>query len=350
MRNVKVAICLTILAVITGCSTLKIGVFRGVMWIFGNKVYESRFVPLYDPEFISSVDAGYLRDDEEILGIYFDGTAKAYPLTMGFYHHIFNDKIGDKDVLVTFCPLTHTAMVFDPVVNGTQPLRFTVDGLKESNMIMVDDSTGSQWVQLTGEAIEGKMQGARLTLLPGLHTTWGFWRRLHPATLVLSRETGFDYDYSVYPWQEKYFKYKKTSRFLFSISRKDDRYHPKEMILGVEESGIHKAYPFIEIQRTPVLNDAVGELPIVVFYDRGTETISAFSRVLGNEVLEFYAEGDEDSVMVWDSGREHAWDFEGRATNNDGEIMRLEPVTAFKAFWFAWFAFYPETQVYAGDR
>jgi hypothetical protein len=346
MSRTAVIVVLVIVTVIAGCSTIKIGIFRGVMALTGDKVFEAKFIALDNPAFIPSVEAGYLRDEEEVLGVYHNGVAKAYPLTMGFYHHIFNDTIGGANVLVTFCPLTHTAMVFDPLVEETGPLRFTVDGLKESNMIMVDDLTESYWVQLTGEAIEGPKQGSRLNLLPGLHTTWGFWKNLHPHTLVLSRETGFDYDYSVYPWQEKYFKYKKTSRFLFSISKKDDRYHPKEMLLGVEETGTHKAYPFTEIKDRLVLNDVVGNLPIVILYDPDTETITAFSRVLQGETVEFQAETGPNGVSFKDSKYGFAWDFNGRASDPGSEEMCLEPVTAFKAFWFAWFVFYPETEVY----
>jgi hypothetical protein len=349
MRRITLAVCLIALGLGIGCSSFKIRLFRGVMWIIGDRVYETSFIPLYDPAFIPARDAGYLREDEEVLGVYLEGEARAYPLTMGFYHHIFNDTFGGEPVLVTFCPLTHTAMVFDSVTEQGETLRFTVDGLKESNMIMVDDLTKSLWPQLTGKAISGRLKGSRLKLLPGLHTTWGFWKSLHPETVVLSRETGYDNDYSVYPWQEKYFKYKKTSRFLFSISRKDDRYHPKEMVLGVEEGGIRRAYPFAELEGSPVVNDVVGDVPVVVFYDKETETITAFARTLGDEVLEFRAGGDEGSHVIMDSAYGLSWDFQGRAMDAEGEAMQLEPVTAFKAFWFAWFAFYPETQVYTGN-
>jgi hypothetical protein len=223
---------------------------------------------------------------------------------------------------------------------------FTVDGLKESNMIMVDDSTKTHWVQLTGEAIRGSMKGQRLKLLTGLHTTWGVWKDLHPETLVLSRDTGFDYDYSVFPWQEKYFKYKKTSRFLFDISKRDDRYHPKEMVLGVEVNGVRRAYPFAELGETCALNDVIDGQPLVIFYDQETETIAAFSRVFEGRTLTFCAEEGPGGMCFTESESGLSWDFEGRPAEDTAESGCLIPMTAFKAFWFAWFVFYPETEVY----
>lgn len=349
MNRKRIIIALLLLPVIIGCSTIKIGLFRGMMKIFGGKVYESRFIALNDPEFINSKEQDYLRDEEEVIGLSYNGVSKAYPLTMSFYHHIFNDNIGGRDVLVTFCPLTHTAMVFDPIVSGTQAHKFTVDGLKESNMIMLDDFTRSHWVQLTGEAIEGIMEGMRLELMFALHTTWGLWRMLHPNTLVLSRETGFDYDYSVFPWQEKYFKYKKTSRFLFNITHRDDRYHPKEMILGVEVDDIFKAYPFTELQGMCVINDSVGQTPIAVFYDSTSQTITAFSRLYNDDVLSFRAEADSNCLKIRDSIYGSTWNIEGRAYEGQCEGEALKYVTSFKAFWCAWIAFYPGTLVYTRE-
>ena len=226
----KTILFLLILSLFVGCASVKTGLFRGVFAIFGGRMYRARFIALYNPKFVNSTEVGYLADKEEVIGIYFNGIAKAYPLTMSFHHHIFNDAIGDKQVLVTFCPLTHTAMIFDPIIDGQRALKFTVEGgLKESNMIMVDDSTKTHWIQVMGGAVKGDLEGRRLERLFGLHTTWAVWKQLHPETLVLSRDTGFDYDYSRFPFQDKYFKYKNGKRFLFKVSHQDDRFTQKKL-------------------------------------------------------------------------------------------------------------------------
>ncbi|WP_307536286.1 DUF3179 domain-containing (seleno)protein [Paracoccus sp. PAMC 22219] len=71
------------------------------------------------------------------------------------WHEIVYDVIGGQPVLVTFCPLCNTGMVFDPRVNG-QALSFGVLGLlRHSDMIMYDRATESWWQQALGLALSG---------------------------------------------------------------------------------------------------------------------------------------------------------------------------------------------------
>lgn len=347
MKARKTIIVLVLLLATTNCTTIKIGVFRAVMGIFGGFV---KFHALYNPEFISANEAIYMRDGEEVIGLSMNGVAKAYPLTMSFWHHIINDEIGGEPVVVTFCPLTHTAMVFDPIVDGTRVLQFSVEGnLKEANMIMEDDSTNSHWLQIKREAVSGEMQRTKLGLLFGLHTTWDVWKDLHPQTLVMARETGYNYDYSEFPFQERYFKYKQSPNYLFKVTHKDNRYHPKEVILGVEIENVYKAYPFSELQDPGVINDTVAGIPIVVLYDIQKETIAAYMRVLDNEVLEFRAEMGPEGSKVRDSIYNSSWNIEGMAYEGPCQAKSLQFVTSYKAFWFAWVTIYPETLVYVWE-
>lgn len=73
-----------------------------------------------------------------------------------------SDVIGRQPVLVTFCPLCNTGMVFDPRVNG-QALSFGVLGLmRHSDIITYDRATESWWQQALGLGIVGRLQGQRL--------------------------------------------------------------------------------------------------------------------------------------------------------------------------------------------
>lgn len=332
-----------------GCASIKTGLFRAAMTIAGDDVYTSRFIALKNPKFISAEEASYLAPNEEVIGICFNGVAKAYPLTMSFHHHIFNDEIGDKKVLVTFCPLTHTAIAFDPVIAHCDPVTFTVGGLKESNMTMINGSTGAPWVQLTGRAVKDDRPDTRLDVLFALHTTWQLWKELHPNTLVLSRDTGFHLDYSQFPFQKKYFKYKESPKLFFSVSHSDSRYHPKEMILGVEVDGVCKAYPFTALAGKSVVNDSVRRLPIVVLYDAASQSVAGFSRVLDGQCLSFAAAVEGAVMRIRDSTTRSAWNIEGMAYEGPYAGSRLTPLRSFKAFWFAWVTFHPETLVYTGD-
>ena len=62
----------------------------------------SPFVPLYNPEFIAPEQATFLTPDDRVLGLTINGESRAYPLRMMTYHHIANDTIAGRPVLVTF--------------------------------------------------------------------------------------------------------------------------------------------------------------------------------------------------------------------------------------------------------
>ena len=60
------------------------------------------FVPLDDPAVISAKDAAYLEPDDRVLGLTVNGESRAYPLNMMTFHHIANDTIDGRPVLITF--------------------------------------------------------------------------------------------------------------------------------------------------------------------------------------------------------------------------------------------------------
>ncbi|MEQ1803314.1 MAG: DUF3179 domain-containing protein [Gammaproteobacteria bacterium] len=255
---------------------------------------------LLNPDFVTARKATFLGADDRVIGLQLGGVAKAYPIRILNYHEIVNDRVGSTPVAVTFCPLCGTGVVFraDP---GGQPRTFGVSGLLyNSNVLLYDHQSESLWSQLMYQAISGPARGARLTTLPAEHTTWGAWRQAHPDTLVLEppRTSGRNYDVDPYPG------YATSARIWSPVSHQDKRYPSKAVIVGVLLGDTAKAYPFVElptgIQR---IDDVINDTPITLEYDHA----STSARVLD-------ASGDE-----------------------------LPSVTA---YWFAWFAFHPETLVY----
>ena len=135
---------------------------------------------------------------------------------------------------------------------------------------------------------------------------------------------------------------------MFKVSHRYNRYHPKELILVVEVGDSSKVYPFSNLQAKGVINDLVAQAPITVLYDTTSQTIVAFSRTFNEDVLDFRAEADSNCVKIKDSIYHSSWNFEGMAYEGACKGKFLKPVRSFKAFWFAWIAFHPETEVYGG--
>ncbi len=60
------------------------------------------FVVLDNPKHISAGSAGFLKPDSLVLGYAAKGDARAYPVSMMWFHHIANDTVGGSPVLVTY--------------------------------------------------------------------------------------------------------------------------------------------------------------------------------------------------------------------------------------------------------
>ena len=65
-----------------------------------------------EPKFVPAARVDYLRDDDIVIGLEREGIARACPLRILVWHQIVNDRIGDDAVVVTYCPLCGTSMVF----------------------------------------------------------------------------------------------------------------------------------------------------------------------------------------------------------------------------------------------
>ncbi len=252
-----------------------------------------------DPQFLSAQQAR-LGGAERVLGVRINGMAKAYPIRILNYHEIVNDSFGGAGVVVSYCPLCGTGMAFSADIDG-HTRSFGVSGLLyNSDVLLYDRQTDSLWSQILGQAVSGPARGTRLTLLPTAHTTWADWRNRHPDTLVLSEDTGHQRDYDRTP----YTGYATSPRVYFPVSHEDRRYHPKELVIGLTLADRHKVYPFAELsKRGSPIKDRFAGRDLTIEFD----SVHRTGRVLD-------AHGAEIPTVI--------------------------------AYWFAWVAFHPDTELF----
>jgi hypothetical protein len=88
---------------------------------------------------------------------------------------------------------------------------------------------------------------------------------------------------------------------------------------------------------------SLGGEPVVFLYDERFDTVRTFVRRLEGRELSFTY--DEGQVMDMQTGSE--WSVLGTGTGRSYEGAQLPSVRAWDVMWFAWYAFFPNTQVYA---
>jgi Protein of unknown function (DUF3179) len=207
---------------------------------------------LNHPAFTSGAEGDRgLRSSDIVLGVEFDGVAKAYPIRILNWHEVVNDDVGSQPVLVSWCPLCGSGLVYNPLSHGKRHT-FGVSGLLyKRNLLLYDHETESLWSQLGGVAETGDLAGTSLELLPVTQTTWARWEREHPQTVVLSFNTGFRRDYARDPYAD------------WQLDRR--------LALVVETKHSAKLYPFSALKRarSSLTDDIGGEEVTIVFDSRG---------------------------------------------------------------------------------
>jgi hypothetical protein len=317
-------------------------------------------IPSIDTPRFESLDAAraWLEPVSPVISLEVDDAARAYPLAILVWHEIVNDTLGGVPVVVTFCPLCHTALVFERTLDGTVHDFGTTGNLRYSDLVMYDRQTESWWQQATGEAIVGTLTGSRLTFLPAQLVSLADFAAAHPDGDVLSRDTGHRRDYGRNPYPG--YDQANERPFLYS-GEIDGRLAPKERIVTVDRGATTIAIPYASLETHGVIEVATPD-PVVVFWAPGTAAALEGAGIdLGRDAggtgvfvpevdgrrLTFSRSGARDGPIT-DAETGSTWSITGRATAGPLAGTQLEPVVHGDHFWFAWAAFEPDTEVWSG--
>lgn len=297
--------------------------------------------PLTSPKYDDAVGGAWLAPDDLVLAYVGErGSAFAYPHKIMNFHEIVNDEIDGAPVLVSYCPLCRSGIVYDRRLDG-RPLTFgNTSALYQSDLVMFDRETGSYWWQVAGRAIVGSLSGKRLRTLPSTTTRWAEWLAAHPDTKVLSRDTGFRCTYTVDPFISLTASLNE-GRFPFPVSgpgRDDRRLQPGEVVLGVAIGDESVAFS-VRGLGNGAANAIVGAVPVAVLARDGSA--AAYAATLDGRRLTFAFQGgafvDEQTGSRWDTA--------GISSGGPLRGKRLELVPSRTTFWFAYVAAFPDTRV-----
>lgn len=297
-----------------------------------------------EARFVAADDARFLSDDSVVFGIVRGDEVRAYPQLVLVWHEIVNDRFPDGPLSVTYCPLTGSVVGFRGVAPGGEPYIFGTSGdLVNSNLLMYDRQTDSRWPQILGQAISGSARGRALEEVPLEWTTWGRWRRTHPATSVLSTDTGHLRSYGTDPYgsytpPDGY--YEDRSLF-FPVMRKDSRFGAKEVFVGAKHGRTRMAVRKDLLREKKALTGPEDE-DVAFLYDPILDAGRAFLARTPSGRLRFTEDGPGRYV---DSSTGSTWEPSGRAVAGALQGSSLERILSYDVMWFAWAAFFPETQV-----
>lgn len=266
-----------------------------------------RGIPALDEnniKYVSVKDADkWIEDNELVLALIHKGKKRVYPLQILVWHEIVNDVVSGDPILITYCPLCGSGIAYYRVING-KAVKFGTSGkLYSSNLVMYDDLTDTYWQQIDGNAITGELTGYELKEISIDTVVWRDVKKYHPDSEILSQETGISRNYG----RDPYGSYYEDSFLIFPVNNEDNRVHPKTVIFGIEVNGNYKAYKEDDLIKLKIINDEVNSVKIKI-------------------------ERDEAGIV---------------------KIINLkteEEIVKERVFWFSWYAFHPETELYDSEK
>ncbi len=283
-------------------------------------------IPSIDkPSFWSMTKASEFLDDGDIVfGLVQNDTVRAYPQRILVWHEIVNDVVDGKGLAITYCPLTGTAIAFE---RGST--EFGVSGrLVNSNLIMYDRDTDTWFPQILAVGTQGPHTGKALVERPLVWTTWGRWRALYPQTEVLSTRTGALRNYRRDPYgayNDVDGYYLPESNLLFPLMNESSQHPAKSMFLLARTAQNSVAFDLNQLRQKNRLELISNGIFFTAVYDPRLDTGHVFR---GRTLAEPIITGASAFDISWSDG------------------VRLEPLSAFQAMWFAVAAYYPEVTVH----
>lgn len=259
-----------------------------------------------------------------------NGVAKAYPLKIVGYHHKIQDSVGDEAVLVTFCTMCRTGMVYNPVINGKHQ-QFRLVGAAFNNAVIEDEETRSWWYQSTGIAGAGPLKGTAMEIIPYSQMTLESWIKLHPNTLIMQPDPHFTKEYA------KLKNYDINIPSANTDPVKNKGFLPNSWVIGLLVNGKTKVFLWNELTGKKVLNDSVGAIPVVIALEADGYSFHAWKRVVDGTTLHFKLSGDS---LITDVESTSKWNFEGECIEGNFMGKKLSPVTAYQTYYHSWERFY----------
>jgi hypothetical protein len=241
---------------------------------------------------------------------------------------------------MTYCPLTGTAIGWNRLIEGTKTT-FGVSGLLyNNNLIPYDRLTNSNWTQIGQQSVNGELIGKRPIFVATIETTWGVWKNMYPDSKILSENTGFDRNYSFYPYGD----YNTNHNFLlFPLSIDDQRLPRKERVHAIVENNKAKVYRFSSFAGGTSIKDQFFNKDILIVGDE--RTMTSFELSAATKDLTFEYAFNNSSTYFTDNEGTH-WTIFGEAISGPRAGAKLKLTESCMAYWFSIGAFFPGAVIY----
>jgi len=293
--------------------------------------------------FLEAGDArvnNYMEDDDLVVGIVRGNVAKAYPHRILDWHEVVNDDVFGDKITISYCPLTGTAFGWESSVDNRYS-EFGVSGLLyNTNLILYDRASDSNWSQLKLECVNGEFIGSKPKVADVLETTWKLWKEMFPETKILSNEQGFSRKYTVYPYGD----YKQDDEFLlFPVSKIDNSIPNKDRVHVIISVDSAKVFEFSNFGNGKAIKSQFLSNDILIIGDQ--KMINSY--IIGSQYINLVFEYDFSTPDYYFKDNEgNKWNVLGTAVDGPRKGEKLATTSSLMSYWFAIPPFFSKIEIY----
>jgi Protein of unknown function (DUF3179) len=281
---------------------------------------------------LKNAQSSTIKTDKLIIGVALNGQAKAYPIQYLGYHHQVLDSLDNQPIMVTYCTVCRTGRVFQPIINGKIE-QFRLVGMDHFNAMFEDKTTKSWWQQATGTAIIGQLKGQTLPEVFSQQMALKQWLLLYPNSQIMQADSTFKEEYEA---METYDLGKGRGKLTGTDSLSWKR---KSWVIGIEINGNSKAYDWNRLVKERIINDFVGDKPILLALAADNKSFVAYERF--SQTGAFLIQND---TLILDN--QH-FTLGGALLDAPTTYkFPLKPIKAYQEFWHSWLNFHPKTEKY----
>ncbi|MDW7661582.1 MAG: DUF3179 domain-containing protein [Bacillota bacterium] len=301
------------------------------------------------PDGIPSIDEGvfesvekadqWLEDFDQVFLYESEDKVYLFPQRILVWHEIVNIHEGDQKFSLTYCPLTGSAICyFYP--DGLNTSFGTSGKLINSNLLMYDRATDAYISQIDGVGLNNELKDVALKSAPVFWLDWSLAKLYFKEAFVLSKDTGFIRNYNEDPYGDYGSNgpsgYYLNDGTIFKPIYEDSNnfFTDKYSIIGVKQDDLRLALDPEIVRTNGSHNFDLGALKLQALYDENLDIVRLY-----------YVQEDQDIDWIGNqlvSSTGDTWNLQGKRITASQD---LEIPLYFEVMWFAWYAFYPETEV-----
>jgi hypothetical protein len=114
-------------------------------------------------------------------------------------------------------------------------------------------------------------------------------------------------------------------------------WNDKSWVVGIQLDDESKAYDWNDLKKKRIINDKIGDVPIVLVLSDDSQSFAVFQRPQERMIFSV----KNDTLRTKNS----LYDFSGKLLLTDSvAIPALKRINAYQEFWHSWKTFHPETR------